>query len=466
MIAEVLNREFVLDAMRQALADLDNPDDRRAPPPAIQDQVSSEELAAARTSLKDALWREESEPSGQARTQPEGDERRGPAGATLDDAVYISRDRDISLFQSVLDDYLESEHADAIQTVDGGDDRRGGDGETPPVTDRSLGLIDDDRRLLRSFEPTDIRWVNCLFAMAVRKAEGKRRFNENPAPTVQLEDRVRLVVVGDWGTGVPRAQRVAEQMRAVLDQGRNAGIPQHVIHVGDVYYSGWPQEYEERCLKYWPVDPDDADAIGSWSLNGNHDMYSGGDGYFDTLLADPRFERQQRSSWFSLENGDWKILGLDTAYDEHDLHGPQPDWVAGEVDGSKRTLLLSHHQLFSTDPDKGGPKLEQKLASVLASGHVTSWFWGHEHRCVVYERGHRGVGLPSCVGHGGVPIYASHKEGDAPPPPATYEYYAAMGGTIEYWTLMGFAVIDLEGATAAIRYIDENGNEHHTESIP
>jgi hypothetical protein len=463
VIAEVLNREFVLDTMRQALADLDDPDDRREAPPAIQAEVTETELEAARASLRAALEREQTETSGQARTQPEGEERRGRGDVSLDDAVFISRDKEISLFQSVLDDYLESEHADAVEAADD-DDRRGG--EVPPVTDRSLGLIDDDRRLLGSFEPADIRWVNCLFAMALRKAEGRREFNENPAPPVTVADRVRLVIVGDWGTGVPRAQQVAEQAAAVLDEGRRAGLEQHLVHLGDVYYSGWADEYRKRCLNYWPVDRGDADAIGSWSLNGNHDMYSGGDGYFDTLLADPRFERQQRSSWFSLENGAWKILGLDTAYDDHDLRDPQAGWVAGQADGSKRVLLLSHHQLFSTDPDKGGPKLKKKLAPVLGSGRVTSWFWGHEHRCVVYGRQHEGVGLPSCVGHGGVPIYASHEEGDRPPSPATYEYYGSMGGSVERWTLMGFAVIELDGPAAAIRYVDENGKEHHTESIP
>jgi Calcineurin-like phosphoesterase len=466
VIAEVLNREFVLDAMRQALADLDDPDDRREAPPAIQAEVSEADLEAARASLRAALEREQAETSGQAGTQPEGEDRRGPGDASLDDAVFISRDRELSLFQSVLDDYFESEHSDVVESAAGDDDRRVVGAELPPVTDRSLGLIGDDRRLLGSFEPTDVRWVNCLFAMALRKAEGRRKFNEDPAPTVKLADRVRLVVVGDWGTGVPRAQRVAEQMDAVLDQGRRAGLEQHVIHLGDVYYSGWAKEYEQRFLGYWPVDPADADAIASWSLNGNHDMYSGGGGYFDTMLADPRFERQQRSSWFSLENDGWRILGLDTAYDDHDLRDPQPEWVAGRADGSKRVLLLSHHQLFSTDLEKGGPKLKQKLAPVLGAGRVTSWFWGHEHRCVVYERQHEGVGLPSCLGHGGVPIYASHDEGDLPPSPATYEYYGSMGGPIERWTLMGFAVIELDGPSAEIRYVDENGKEHHTESIP
>ena len=47
-------------------------------------------------------------------------------------------------------------------------------------------------------------------------------------------------------------------------------------------------------LDLWPVTADQAGAgVTSWSLNGNHDMYSGGFGYFQTLLADPRFAAQR-----------------------------------------------------------------------------------------------------------------------------------------------------------------------------
>jgi hypothetical protein len=243
------------------------------------------------------------------------------------------------------------------------------------------------------------------------------------------------------------------------------GIEQHVVHLGDVYYSGWRREYEKRVLPYWPVASEDADDVGSWSLNGNHDMYSGGNGYFDFLLADSRFERQQGSSWFSLENDDWKIIGLDTAYEEHGLHGAQKDWVREQVEaGSHRILLMSHHQLFSTDPAKGGPKLREALADVLAGGRITSWFWGHEHRCAVYHP-HEGVGLSSCIGHGGVPLYASHDKDDEPKAPAKYEYFDSIDTGPERWTRMGFAVLDFDGPSVAIRFIDELGVQHYEEKI-
>lgn len=465
MIAEVLNRSFVLEAMREALSDLEAPEERRDPPPAIQARVSADELALARAALAETLEREQAVTSGQVRSQPEGEQRRGDTGASLDDAVFISRDPSVCIFQSVLEHYLETQHADSLTSAGGDGGRRDGAAEVPPVTEVSLGLVDDDeRRLLGGFEPTDIRWVNCLFAMALRRAEGKHDFNESPAPPVTVANRVRIVVVGDWGSGLPRARRVAEQMRRVLDEGVRLGVEQHVIHLGDVYYAGWDDEYRKRFLPYWPVTSDEAGSIGSWSLNGNHDMYSGGDGYFGTLLAEPRFVRHQGSSWFSLENDDWKILALDTAYDDHALRDPQPDWVRDEADGSKRTLLLSHHQLFSTDPSKGGPKLQAVLADVLSSGAVTSWFWGHEHRCVTFDP-HEGVQFASCVGHGGVPMYASHDENDRPPAPGRYEYYASFRSRLERWTLMGFAVLDIDGASAAIRYIDENGKQHHDERI-
>jgi hypothetical protein len=69
-----------------------------------------------------------------------------------------------------------------------------------------------------------------------------------------------------------------------------------------------------------------------WALNGNHDRYSGGHGYFGYLLHDPRFRGQWRgasadhtlSSYFSLENEDWQLLGLDSAYLNHDLGTREP----------------------------------------------------------------------------------------------------------------------------------------------
>src|SRR5205814_9785959 len=133
-------------------------------------------------------------------------------------------------------------------------------------------------------------------------------------------------------------------MRDMIEEGRRKQLEQHVVHLGDVYYSGWSWEVDQRFLKYWPVKNDEADSISSWSLNGNHDMYSGGYGYFDRVLGDPRFQRQQGASYFRLFNDNWQLLGLDTAYKENVLEKPQTEWVRQQVTGTNcKSMLLTNH---------------------------------------------------------------------------------------------------------------------------
>ena len=277
------------------------------------------------------------------------------------------------------------------------------------------------------------------------------------------------MLVGDWATGVPRARKVAKLIARELANGTVAGLEQHVVHLGDVYYSGWEHEVRSRFLKYWPVEEVEADRIGSWALNANHDMFSGGHGYFQTLLGDVRFRRQQGASFFSLHNRHWNILGLDTAWDDHGLKDPQTDWLRSEVHaGGRKTLLLSHHQLFSpyeTVPQEPG-RLPEKILPILARTPVTAWFWGHEHRCVCMNQTDS-VKFPRCVGHGGVPVYMNHAESDPYPASVVYEYrkFISKSLGVEKWALFGFVVLDFDGDMVTVRYIDENGNVHRTESI-
>src|ERR1022692_4095897 len=172
-----------------------------------------------------------------------------------------------------------------------------------------------------NFSPSDPDWViKIAESMLEHLAKGNHPFNPRPAEH-PISDTARLVVVGDWGTGLPRAQTVAkymaEEVAEALAQGRQA----HVIHLGDVYYSGLASEVQRHVLACWPVTQVQAGSgVTSWSLNGNHDMYSGGFGYFDTLLGDPRFAAQHSAdgaatSFFRLTSPSWDFVGLDTSWD-------------------------------------------------------------------------------------------------------------------------------------------------------
>ena len=208
------------------------------------------------------------------------------------------------------------------------------------------------------------------------------------------------MIVGDWGTGLPRARDVATHMQEAIDSALAGHRQVHVLHLGDVYYSGLETEDQRRFLDLWPVTREQADAgVTSWSLNGNHDMYSGGFGYFGTLLGDPRFKGQRSpdgkpTSFFRMRSPSWDFIGIDTSWDTDVtsagqvavLQDPQGTYVADVAAGSSRKLVLfSHHQLVSVyDKSDLGRTLPAKLAQVLNGNRVTAWWWGHEHRAITY----------------------------------------------------------------------------------
>ena len=466
MIAELLNRDIILQQLTDAREYLEFEVTRRrqtAQDISPDDLLLLEELKRAEASERRAS-------SGQPGFDAPTAERRRVEPAPLDDFAFFSRDPVVSLLQSALDAYFdEEEHADEVVENPPADDRRA-DATDVIVAARHLRDVpapvrtDDGRRLFNKFSITDARWVRSLMAEGVRLFRGRHEFNKRPAAPHAMHDKVRLVLVGDWGSGLPRAQKVAHQMRRVVEAGMRDGLEQHVIHLGDIYYSGWGREVRKRFLPYWPVRAEEAPTIGSWALNGNHEMYSGGFGYYDVLLGDDRFYRQQQSSFFSLLSPYWKILGLDTAWDAGGLRDPQRDWLADELeDRGRKVLLLSHHQLFSLY-DSSSPTLEAKVAPLLDRTPTKAWFWGHEHRCMTFKP-YQHVEYGVCVGHGGVPVYMWHDEGEAYSPPGEYEYRKQRWSGLEPWATFGFAVLDFDGPALHVRYIDEDGDEHYAQTI-
>jgi hypothetical protein len=389
-----------------------------------------------------------------------GGEQGGPV-------PYLSRDPAVSLVQSAVESALHERGVPADVPEGGG------------LWERIVRLI---QGLLHpgNFSPSDPDWViKIAESMLEHLAKGNHPFNPRPAEH-PISDTARLVVVGDWGTGLPRAQTVAkymaEEVAEALAQGRQA----HVIHLGDVYYSGLASEVQRHVLAYWPVTQVQAGSgVTSWSLNGNHDMYSGGFGYFDTLLDDPRFAAQHSAdgaatSFFRLTSPSWDFVGLDTSWDADVLwqgasavlQDPQADFVASVArDSSRKLVLLSHHQLVTAyDHADIGVVLPGKLGPVLDSGRVTAWWWGHEHRCMTFKAS-RGVPFPRCVGHGGVPVLQVYTGGEQVPAPGSWEPSGFLDQGGQHWARFGFTVLDLAADRMHVRYRDETGAQVHAEDI-
>ena len=251
-----------------------------------------------------------------------------------------------------------------------------------------------------------------------------------------IDDRVKITIAGDWGTGTDEARIVAAAMEK--------SDPDFTIHLGDVYYVGDNNEVRENFLGEktspytpvkWPMG-----AKGSFALNGNHEMYADGNGYWRMVL--PRMGLKEHggewgagqwASFFCLENKHWRIIGLDTGYNSTrfewgKLPGlqrskwlrkttlfkpgcalPEPliEWLKSSVnpDGDKRGLiLLSHHGPHSAF--EGWYQIPARQLAKLIHRPVI-WIWGHEHRLAIYEKYSVKDGIEAygrCVGHGGMPV--------------------------------------------------------------
>ena len=371
-----------------------------------------------------------------------------------------------------------------------------------PIGSAALAMPSATDEIFQRFGPDDWRYLTKVVQEGLELLGAKREFGRSPVEH-RLSDRVRIVLVGDWGTGTEHAQTVARRMAARIEESE---AERHLIHLGDVYYCGLPEEYADRFLKYWPVSKDDVHTF-SWNLNGNHDMYSGGSGYFDLISGqdkanpegaegemvrgarDSGYFDQQGTSFFRLYNDHWQVIGLDTAYVDNDLHDGQIPWLERWVGveaaerhkhPDRRTILLTHHQLGSArEKTQVGAGIREKTARVREEGEIHAWFWGHEHRCLLYEP-YLGVACPVCTGNGGVPVLLTHRiTGEAikdalmklwasiktllrpgrraRPPQIRYQPPSPDPDEVGLrWEKLGFVVIDLDGQAGRACYFDED----------
>jgi len=289
--------------------------------------------------------------------------------AVGDDVMVTVPDREVSLAQSKLAEENETQRALAA----GGQEVKFGTGPTGG----------------------DIwGWFKSLFD---RVDEGQAHAMVRPADTSveALPDDAIVALAADWGTGMYGAPDIAEQIRKQSATRRFDLL----MHLGDVYYSGTHREVQERFLDVWPAD---AGAI-SRTLNSNHEMYSGGFAYFDLALP----ALKQKSSYFALQNTNWLLIALDTAYVDHDMDTKQVAWVntvieQAQKDGLRKVVFFSHQQPFSQLSDQG-PKLGLALQHLLERKKIKAWYFGHEHVCAIYDRHPEWELHGRCLGNGGIP---------------------------------------------------------------
>jgi 3',5'-cyclic AMP phosphodiesterase CpdA len=212
-----------------------------------------------------------------------------------------------------------------------------------------------------------------------------------------IPDNCAVALIGDFGTGLYGSRPCAE---SIADDKEGYDL---LLHLGDVYYSGLGLEIQSRFLDILK----DVKVAKRRTLNGNHEMYTGGHGYFGTLL--PAFG--QTTSYFAMQNSNWLLVGLDTAYKqafggrEGVIDSPQVEWLGPMLRqaGDRKVVLFTHHEPFTLLDNNNGGNLISALSEFLETGKIVAWYWGHEHRCVRHDPHPKYKFQGRCVGHGGFP---------------------------------------------------------------
>jgi hypothetical protein len=313
--------------------------------------------------------------------------------------------------------------------------------------------------LKEKFGSCDSRYANAAVLYAKFLASGSqvpyRRHKELSDFVIEdLPEKGQIGVVADWGTGQVEARTVLQQIAKKA--------PAIVVHLGDIYYAGTAFEVENYFFRPWRSILAPSGNPRTFSLAGNHDMYSGGAPYYDLLD-----KLSQPASYFCLRNRYWQIIAMDTGLnakfgiDPTSLERTEVEWLVDKIVNrdDRKTILLSHHQLFSADEKFEGQSfnipLYKQIVSVL--GNVDLWLWGHEHNLVVYEP-YMNLRRGRCIGCGAFPVGKEelpsvHVNADVP------LKGVSLGEHGDFYQ-HGYAIIKLDGPTASAAYF-QDGDEQN-----
>ncbi|HEY6770219.1 MAG TPA: metallophosphoesterase [Candidatus Sulfotelmatobacter sp.] len=374
------------------------------------------------------------------------------------------------------------------------------------------GIIAPDGTMVADgpFSQLDKGWLyaSMLYILRLLGEVPLATFGTKPnAITLPNQPNLSVAILGDWGTGPWNDCGTQGPATAIMQQIQQLPTPPDlIIHLGDVYYAGtghlplgvnvlmillagetgvayFPTEEVIRFIdRWWSASP----APKSFTLNSNHESYSGSNGYFSDALGNSLFKAQQNTSYFVLYYQDWAILGFDSAFYStsfFDMQGALQDatddsqitWAQGLNLSGKNVIALTHHTALCVE---GFPiaanQLYNDMYQALNNRDPDYWYWGHTHNGVVYNNNvtmsstRKTTTLCRCVGHAALPF------GNAYYWQNSKQYNLDQNGNIDYyahtpvpnpnqcpqWTNRvknGFAVVTLGQGTIAEAFY-EQGN--------
>jgi hypothetical protein len=313
------------------------------------------------------------------------------------------------------------------------------------------------------YEQLDPRWELMAGTVWLENLLHKHPFPVGAPSPVSIPDKVTIFLAGDFGTGNFGANDSPSTKisKIILSQ-----MPQATIHLGDVYYAGTTGEEASKLINYWPRG-----SIASFALNSNHEMYSGGGPYFNDAVGGPLFNKYQSPfSFFALENSNWVLIGLDSAYNAGEMSlymdgslghdSAQLPFLRSLVKKGKKVMVMTHHNGFELKGQQATPLrlFSEVIGAFEGAAPPAYWYWGHKHAGAAYKplNDLNGLRCCRCVGHAALPWGLSS---DLQTSSQVEWFEARSAGDPEnrLRVLNGFVKLELDGDKLTETFYDETG---------
>nr|WP_321228052.1 metallophosphoesterase [uncultured Psychroserpens sp.] len=247
----------------------------------------------------------------------------------------------------------------------------------------------------------DVLWTAVLLWYAYYKhihPGGVHTFVEIPKPIINPvipPSKAKIAIIGDWGTGKWKDGKLPSCPAELGINGIEHLKPDYVIHLGDVYYAGRTKEERKKLIGLLK-----GKSLGKlYTMNSNHEMYDGANGLYDESLSNLLFTEQRGRTYFSMDIGDWVLVGLDSAFfDESPLYmsgslykdvvkSSQRKFLNDISKQGKPLLLMTHHNGIGVKDHKLtiNKNLWSQVELCLDGKMPDLWYWGHVHNGIVYN---------------------------------------------------------------------------------
>jgi len=314
------------------------------------------------------------------------------------------------------------------------------------------------------YEQLDLRWELVAGTVWLENLLHKHPFPKGTPAILPMADDVTFALVSDFGTGNFGSGDSPSTKISKFIPSLN---PDYTIHLGDVYYAGTSGEETGNFLTMWPQG-----SKGSFTLNSNHEMYSGGGPYFNLAVGGSVFNKLQSPySFFALENEHWIVVGLDSAY-YSDVKGLYLNGTLGQnntqtaflqevAKRGKKVIILTHHNGVPISGVQGAAPLQlytEVMNAFTGQAPPAYWYFGHEHIGAAYTPLANGM-LCRCLGHAALPwglssdLVAAQAAGTV----QWFEKCNAGDPDNSLRVFNGFVTVQLNGPDLVETFYDETG---------